>query len=93
MTAAPQAILDLVERYARNADFYRSPSYNETQARRVLIDPVFVAPRKQLAMPRRPRPRSCSSGRHCRELRRTIDATDRQIDRLVYEIKTAAGAK
>jgi hypothetical protein len=39
MTQAPQAILDLVERFGRNIDQYRSPSYNETQARREFIDP------------------------------------------------------
>ena len=43
MTQAPRAILELVERFARNADLYRSPSYNETQARRELIDPFFAA--------------------------------------------------
>ena len=43
MTAAPQAILDLVGRFARNADLGRSPSYNETQVRREFIDPFFAA--------------------------------------------------
>jgi len=43
MTQAPQAILDLVERFGRNIDQYRSPGYNETQARREFIDPFFVA--------------------------------------------------
>ncbi len=44
MTQPPQAILDLVERFARNGDRHRSPSYNETQARREFIDPFFQAP-------------------------------------------------
>ena len=43
MTAARQAILDLIERFARNVDLYRSPSYNETQARHEFIDPFFAA--------------------------------------------------
>ena len=38
MTQALQAILDLVERFGRNVDQCRSPSYNETQARREFID-------------------------------------------------------
>ncbi len=29
MTATPPAILDVVERFERNAGFYRSPGYNE----------------------------------------------------------------
>ena len=37
MSTTPQAILDLVERFDRNVDQYRSPSYNETQARREFI--------------------------------------------------------
>ena len=43
MTEIPQTILDLVERFDRNSDLYRSPSYNETQARREFIDPFFAA--------------------------------------------------
>ena len=42
MTATPQAILDLVEHFAHNVDLYRSPSFNETQARREFIDPFFT---------------------------------------------------
>ena len=73
MTATPQAILDLVERFSSNSDLYRSPSSNETQARREFIDPFFAALHKQLA--------------EAKELlQRQIDATDGQIDRLVYEL-------
>jgi len=63
MTQAPQAILDLVERFGRNIGQYRSPSYNETQA--------------------------AASGlmRPCKDLlQRQIDATDHQIDHLMYEL-------
>lgn len=38
---APQAILDLVERFDRNLPSYRSGQYNETQLRRVFLDPFF----------------------------------------------------
>ena len=40
---APQAILDLVERFNLHHDSYLSPNYNETQARREFIDPMFKA--------------------------------------------------
>jgi predicted type IV restriction endonuclease len=38
---APQAVLDLVERFERNREAYKSPSYNETQLRREFLDPFF----------------------------------------------------
>src|SRR5712691_6939740 len=38
---APREIVDLVERFDRNADAYRSGHYNETQVRREFIDPFF----------------------------------------------------
>jgi len=62
MTQAPQAILDLVERFGRNIGQYRSPSHNETQAAA-----------------------SLPTG-SCKELaERQMDASDRQINQLVYE--------
>ena len=63
MTEAPQAILDLVERFSSNVDDYRSPSYNETQARREFIDPSLGHCTCDSPTSRRPRPRSCYSGR------------------------------
>ncbi len=39
--AAPQAIVELVERFDRNVESYRSGQYNETQLRREFIDPFF----------------------------------------------------
>ncbi|HII06499.1 MAG TPA: N-6 DNA methylase [Methanotrichaceae archaeon] len=41
--AAPQEIADLVERFERNVESYRSGRYNETQLRREFIDPFFKA--------------------------------------------------
>src|SRR3989441_3797752 len=41
--SAPKEILDLVERFERNKDAYRSPQYNETQLRREFLDPFFQA--------------------------------------------------
>ena len=40
---APQAIIELVERFRRNLKDYQSGSYNETQVRREFIDPFFEA--------------------------------------------------
>ena len=40
---APDAVLDLVERFARNREQYLNPAYNETQVRREFIDPFFEA--------------------------------------------------
>ncbi len=39
--AAPSALTELVERFRRNQQAYKSPTYNETQVRRELIDPFF----------------------------------------------------
>ena len=40
---APQIILDLIERFERNIDDYKSGAYKETQVRREFIDPFFEA--------------------------------------------------
>ena len=41
--ALPQNVAQLVERFHRNRDAYRSAQYNETQVRREFIDPMFVS--------------------------------------------------
>jgi predicted type IV restriction endonuclease len=41
--AAPQIILELIERFERNEDAYKSGAYNETKVRREFIDPLFEA--------------------------------------------------
>ena len=38
---APKQILELIARFERNRDAYRSPQYNETQLRREFLDPFF----------------------------------------------------
>jgi hypothetical protein len=40
---APEAVLELVERFARNRAQYLNPAYNETQVRREFLDPFFTA--------------------------------------------------
>jgi hypothetical protein len=42
-TAVPRLILDLIDRFERNRDSYKSGSYNETQVRREFLDPFFKA--------------------------------------------------
>src|SRR5216683_5513668 len=37
----PQRVLELVERFDRNREAYRSGQYNETQLRREFLDPLF----------------------------------------------------
>ncbi|NLX38405.1 MAG: N-6 DNA methylase [Methanothrix sp.] len=41
--AAPREIVELVERFERNVEAYKSGRYNETQLRREFIDPFFGA--------------------------------------------------
>ncbi|HNY50112.1 MAG TPA: hypothetical protein PLV50_03460 [Smithella sp.] len=40
---APPIILELIERFERNIESYKSNGYNETQVRREFIDPFFEA--------------------------------------------------
>ena len=39
--AVPEAIIELIERFNRNLEAYRSGQYNETQARQEFINPFF----------------------------------------------------
>jgi len=39
----PESVIKLIERFERNIDDYRSPSYNETLLRREFLDPFFKA--------------------------------------------------
>jgi hypothetical protein len=43
MKEALKKVSDLLERFERNIEAYRSPAYNETQLRREFIDPFFEA--------------------------------------------------
>lgn len=40
---APREIIDLMDRFRKHAEAYRSSSYNETQVRREFVDPFFHA--------------------------------------------------
>jgi predicted type IV restriction endonuclease len=39
----PALVTELIQRFERNHDAYRSGQYNETQVRRAFIDPMFKA--------------------------------------------------
>jgi len=39
----PQIIFDLIERFERNIESYRSSAYNEAQVRQEFINPFFKA--------------------------------------------------
>jgi type I restriction-modification system DNA methylase subunit len=41
--SAPESILELIERFERNIEDYRSPNYNEARLRLEFIDPFFEA--------------------------------------------------
>ena len=43
MTSAPQQIIDLVERFEKNLESYKSPAYNEEQLRSEFLEPFFEA--------------------------------------------------
>jgi predicted type IV restriction endonuclease len=43
MAQPPPQGLDLVQRFDRNREAYKSPHYNETQVRREFLDPLFKA--------------------------------------------------
>ena len=40
---APNSVAELIARFERNRETYRSPAYNETQVRREFIEPLFMA--------------------------------------------------
>src|SRR5271169_4794498 len=43
MVQPPPQVLELIQRFDRNREAYRSPHYNETQARREFLNPLFKA--------------------------------------------------
>jgi len=77
--APPQIISDLVAQFERNLEAYRSQGYNETQVRQEFINPFFEALGWDMAN------KAKQAGDKTR-LQRQIDATDREIDRLVYDL-------
>ncbi|MCX5859954.1 MAG: restriction endonuclease subunit M, partial [Proteobacteria bacterium] len=43
MSSAPKQILDLIERFEKNFESYKSPAYNEEQLRSEFLEPFFEA--------------------------------------------------
>lgn len=41
--SAPQSVIELVERFGRQREAYRSGDYNEARLRREFLDPFFSA--------------------------------------------------
>jgi len=81
MSPAPQAIHDLVERFERNREAYRSGQYNEMQVRHdqmVALVERMLELHRQLAAAKTPTAKEL--------LGRQIAASDQQIDWLVYEL-------
>lgn len=48
MAQPPPQVLELVQRFDRNREAYRSPHYNETQVRREFLDPFFKATAEEI---------------------------------------------
>lgn len=77
---APREIIDLVQRFDRNMQAYHSGQYNEAQVRQEFIDPFFKALSWDLD-------NTAGYAEAYKDvIQRQIDVTDRQIDRLVYEL-------
>jgi len=83
--SAPQEVSKLVKRFDRNRESYRSSEYNETQARREFIDPFFKALGWDID---NEQGYAEAYKTECEKslIQRQIDATDKQIDQLVYEL-------
>jgi hypothetical protein len=81
----PAKVLELIERFERNLDAYKRPDYKEARVRVEFIDPFFEA----LGWDVHNRQ---GRGEHDKDvvyedaIQRQIEATDRQIDALVYEL-------
>ena len=90
--SASDKVHELIERFGNNLPAYKQGRYNETLARVEFINPVEVARHDQMvALVERMldlhKRLAAESVPHVKTvLQRQIDATDRQIDQLVYEL-------
>jgi Type I restriction enzyme R protein N terminus (HSDR_N) len=101
MSEAPKPIIDLIERFERNIESYHNTTYNETQVRQEFINPFFEALGWDITNKTR-QDKMVTLVKHMPDLhkllkiattpdnttrlQRQIDATDKQIDQLVYEL-------
>ena len=100
MSPVPPEVSSLVERFTRNRESYKNPAYNEAQVRREFLDPLFKAlgwdvdDEQGLAEAYKDviHEDAIKIGGATKApvektaIQRQIDATDRQIDRLVYQL-------
>ena len=90
ITTAPTQLNQLIERFRDNLPDYKAGKYNETQVRREFIDPLFkllgwdIDNEKGYAEAYKETGESVAQTRTV--IQRQIEATDREIDRLVYEL-------
>jgi hypothetical protein len=83
VSALPQEVRNLVARFDRNREAYKDSSYNEAQVRSEFIDPLFEA----LGWDVYNKHAYAEAYKDIKtSIQRQIDATDRQIDQLVYEL-------
>jgi hypothetical protein len=84
MAQPPPQVLELIQRFDRNREAYKSPHYNEAQLRREFLDPFFKALGwdidNEQGYPDAHTPQEKTA------LERQIAAADNQIDRLVYDL-------
>lgn len=78
--APPAAVAELVDRFQCHRDAYRSGQYHEAQLREEFLGPFFEALGWDVYN------RQGWWNHEKTVIQRQIDATDRQIDRLVYEL-------
>ena len=83
--SAPLEIGELVKRFDCNRESYCSSAYNETETRREFIDPFFKALGWHMANEKK-YAETEKTEREKSLIQRQIDATDKQIDQLVYEL-------
>ena len=92
VTSFPREVRELVERFRRNEDVYRSSQYNETQLRREFIDPFFTALGWDVASYIQAYKDvvlymvDLQEAHEKAALQCQIAATDAQIDQLVYKL-------
>ena len=90
--SVPREVRELVERFRRNEDVYRSSQYNETQLRREFIDPFFIALGWDVASYIQAYKDvvlymvDLQEAHEKAALQCQIAATDAQIDQLVYKL-------
>jgi len=90
----PEGVETLARRFVEPVEAYRGPAYNETHVRRESIDPFFKAlgwgvdneAGHAEAYKDVIHEDAINVGGNPTAIQRHVDATDRQIDQLVYEL-------